>query len=132
MTRNFWGPFSGSYCLYSEVILGKLQFSHGNTAKTHQNLGISFHFTCLHFTPWFSFYCKLSIEIVDGLLRLCLEPGISKCSVSWICEVFNDVLEQVSDVTLNEQLDYLCSCMLELRSFFFQVCCTGQGYSGKR
>ena len=31
-----------------------------------------------------------------------------------MCPVFNFVLEQASDVTLNEKLDYLCNCKSEV------------------
>ena len=38
-----------------------------------------------------------------ALIKLCLEPKILKCSLSWIFPVFSYVLEQVSDVTLSEK-----------------------------
>ena len=38
-----------------------------------------------------------------ALIKLCLEPKISKCSLSWICPVLSCVLEQIQDVTLREK-----------------------------
>ena len=38
-----------------------------------------------------------------ALIKLYLEPKISKCSLSWICPVFSYVLEQVSNVIMSEK-----------------------------
>ena len=38
-----------------------------------------------------------------ALIKLCLEPKILKCSLSWICPVLSYVLEQVSDATLSDK-----------------------------
>ena len=38
-----------------------------------------------------------------ALIKLCLAPRISKCSLSWICPVFSCVLEQVSNAALSEK-----------------------------
>ena len=52
-----------------------------------------------------------------ALVRLCLEPKISKCSLSWIRSVFSYVLKQVSYVTFSEKkLDYLCNWKSEINN----------------
>ena len=60
-----------------------------------------------------------------ALIKLCLEPKISKCSPSLIFPVFSYVLEQVSNATLREKkLDYLCNCKSELSN----VCNVVEGH----
>ena len=51
------------------------------------------------------------------LIELCLEPRISKCSLSWIFPVSSYVLEKDCHVTLSEKkMDYLYNCKSEISS----------------
>ena len=49
-----------------------------------------------------------------AFIRLWLEPKISKCSLPLICTIFSYDLEQVSNVTLIEKMDYVCNCKSEI------------------
>ena len=49
-----------------------------------------------------------------ALIKLCLDPKVLKCSLSWISAVFSYVLKQVSNVILTEKMDYLSNCKLEI------------------
>ena len=52
-------------------------------------------------------------------MMICLEPKLSKYSLSWICRFH--VVGQVSDITLSEKLDYLCKCKSGIRNLYNAV-----------
>ena len=63
---------------------------------------------------WISQPISIEYKWCVALIKLCLEPKTSKCSLSCVCPVFHYVLEQVSNVTLSEKLDFLCNWKSEI------------------
>ena len=105
MTGNSGGPFPASiysYYPFIHIISSFVKTPNQIFSEITAILGISFRLTCLHFSLVQLLLPMVKLngtnfnriqDIALLLIKLCLVPKISKCSLSWVSPVFRTGLK---------------------------------------